>query len=183
MILNETVSEQFNEREKQYEERIRECQDVAQQQLLMIDSLEELTADVNMKIEQLRESKQKENDDEDDDDDEVNEEESRWDFKQSVADILNLQDKSELVQKLRWDIGMFIGGGVGTGHVIHSFQGNLNSFDMMIAGTGRTQRHEGDLLSDDDEYYYSEEDSLNHHLQEQQQNRPMREVRDIHTCT
>ncbi|KAI8883122.1 hypothetical protein K501DRAFT_250157 [Backusella circina FSU 941] len=181
MILNETVSEQFSEREKQYEERIRECQDVAQQQLLMIDSLEELTADVNMKIEQLKESKKREAEDEEEDDDEDNEEEERWDFKQSVADILHLQDKSEVIQKLRWDIGMFIGGGVGTGHIIHSFQGNLNSFDMMIAGTGRTPRHEDDMLSDNDGYYYSDEESLNQHLQQQQQqqNRRVRETFSI----
>lgn len=150
MLINETIHEQFHEREKQYEERIRECQDVAQQQLMMIDSLEELTADINMKMESRRREIHRQeallaldancykNRDENSDllDEENNN--NRWSFQKSVGDLLNMDDKHDLIQKMRWDIGMFVGGGVGTGHVIHSYEDKLNGIDMMIAGTGTT---------------------------------------------
>lgn len=168
MLINETIHDQFNEREKQYEERIRECQDVAQQQLMMIDSLEELTADINMKMEsRRRESHRQEallaldanyynNHDEDinllDDDHQNN----RWNFQRSVADLLNMDDKYDLIQKMRWDIGMFVGGGVGTGHVIHSYEDKLNGIDMMIAGTGTTT-----TTMHNTQYYQEEEDEYN----------------------
>ncbi|KAI7889716.1 uncharacterized protein EV154DRAFT_513843 [Mucor mucedo] len=165
MLINETIHEQFNEREKQYEERIRECQDVAQQQLMMLDSLEELTADINMKTEsRRRESHRQEallaldanyyNHHNEDinllDDDHSN---NRWNFQRSVADLLNMDDKYDLIQKMRWDIGMFVGGGVGTGHVIHSYEDKLNGIDMMIAGTGTTT-----TAINNTQYYQEEED-------------------------
>ncbi|KAI8079638.1 uncharacterized protein B0P05DRAFT_509982 [Gilbertella persicaria] len=139
MLINKTIHEQFQEREKQYEERIRECQEVAQQQLIMIDSLEELTADINIKIESFqREQHRTEallvlNGQKKD-----QEEPHRWSFQKSVADLMHMDDKYDVVQKMRWEIGMFVGGGVGTGHVIHTFEDKLNGIDMMIAGTGTT---------------------------------------------
>lgn len=151
MFVNKTVHEQFNEREKQYEERIRECQEVAHQQYMMIESLEELNADIDMKIEcSKREAHRQEalraldaklylNGDNQGllhvSDDSGN---SRWNFQKSVSELLSIDDKYDLVQKMRWDVGMFVGGGVGTGHVIHSFEGKLNGIDIMIAGTGTT---------------------------------------------
>lgn len=151
MLINDTIHEQFNEREKQYEERIRECQEVVHQQYMMIESLEELNADINMKIECAeRETHRQEallaldaklylnrdnhgllylNDDN---------RNSRWNFQKSVSELLSMDDKYDMVQKMRWDVGMFVGGGVGTGHIIHSFEGRLNGIDIMIAGTGTT---------------------------------------------
>ncbi|GAA5806292.1 hypothetical protein HPULCUR_011823 [Helicostylum pulchrum] len=167
MLINETIHDQFHEREKQYEERIRECQDVAQQQLMMIDSLEELTADINMKTESRRREIHRQeallaldancykNRDENSDlllDEENNN--NRWSFQKSVGDLLNMDDKHDLIQKMRWDIGMFVGGGVGTGHVIHSYEDKLNGIDMMIAGTGTTSTtiQRPYYPVDDDEY-------------------------------
>ncbi|KAG2228916.1 hypothetical protein INT48_002971 [Thamnidium elegans] len=166
MLINETIHEQFHEREKQYEERIRECQDVAQQQLMMIDSLEELTSDINMKMESRRREIHRQeallaldancykNRDENSGllDEENNN--SRWSFQKSVGDLLNMDDKHDLIQKMRWDIGMFVGGGVGTGHVIHSYEDKLNGIDMMIAGTGTTSTaiQRPYYPVDDDEY-------------------------------
>ncbi|CAO3661123.1 hypothetical protein G6F70_006650 [Rhizopus microsporus] len=155
MFLNQSIHEQFYEREKQYEERIRECQEVAKQQLLMIDSLEELTADIDMKIESTQRRRGMHREDalrklegiHDDDaldaegyhiEEEDDEEVHRWDFSKSIADILQLEEKQDIVQKMRWDIGMFVGGGVGTGHVIHTFEDHLNGIDLMIAGRGTT---------------------------------------------
>ncbi|KAI9357825.1 hypothetical protein BD770DRAFT_388409 [Pilaira anomala] len=167
MLINETIHEQFHEREKQYEERIRECQDVAQQQLMMIDSLEELTADINMKMESRRREQHRQEtllaldansyknriENHHDDNENIN---NRWNFQKSVADLLNMDDKHDLIQKMRWDIGMFVGGGVGTGHVIHSYEDKLNGFDMMIAGTGTTstaiqQRHYDEEYDEEEE--------------------------------
>lgn len=151
MLINKTVHEQFNEREKQYEERIRECQEVAHQQYMMIESLEELNADIDMKIEcSTREAHRQEalraldaklclNGDDQGllyvSDDNGN---SRWNFQKSVSELLSMDDKYDMVQKMRWDVGMFVGGGVGTGHIIHSFESKLNGIDIMIAGTGTT---------------------------------------------
>ncbi|CAO3633340.1 unnamed protein product [Mucor fragilis] len=147
MLVNDTLHEQFHEREKQYEERIRECQQVAHQQLVMIDSLEELTADINMKMESRRREMHRQealraldaNNALQDQELELQQQQNeRWNFQKSVADLLNMDDKHDVIQKMRWEIGMFVGGGVGTGHVIHSYQDKLNGIDMMIAGTGTT---------------------------------------------
>lgn len=42
----------------------------------------------------------------------------------------------DLVHTLRWEVGLRIGGGVGTGQVIHSFEGPLSSIELIIAGSG-----------------------------------------------
>lgn len=152
MLVSDTIHEQFHSREKQYEERIRECQQVAHQQLVMIDSLEELTADINMKMESHRReiNRQEVLNALDANNTFLQDEElllqqqqqqqqnERWNFQKSVSDLLNMDDKHDVIQKMRWEIGMFVGGGVGTGHVIHSYQDKLNGIDMMIAGTGTT---------------------------------------------
>ncbi|KAI8354015.1 hypothetical protein BD560DRAFT_214822 [Blakeslea trispora] len=143
MLINETLYEQFQQRERQYEERIRECQEVAQQQLMMIDSLEELTADINMKIEthQKREAQRQDVSAVEEclsNRNSVDSSLDRWNFQRPIADLMQMDDKFDLVQKMRWEIGMFVGGGVGTGHVIHAFESKLNGFDMIIAGTGTT---------------------------------------------
>lgn len=164
MLVKDTLHEQFQEREKQYEDRIRQCQEVAQQQLMMIDSLEELTADINMKMEsQTREMHRQQAlmalDIHCKSQEELAEE--RWDFQQSIADLLNMDDKHDVIQKMRWEIGMFVGGGVGTGHVIHSFENKLNGIDMMIAGTGATttlQTAAYTFENDQDGYDQEEED-------------------------
>lgn len=140
LVLNETVEEQFHEREKAYEERIRECQDVAKQQLYMIDTLDELMADIDMKMELLL---KKGNESTDGNSDAIDEDEnSGWDFSQSIADILGIESKDDLVHQMRWQVGMFVGGGVGTGHVIHSFEGRFRGIEMMIAGSGTTVEEE-----------------------------------------
>jgi hypothetical protein len=145
MFLNQSIHEQFHEREKQYEERIRECQEVAKQQLLMIDSLEELMADINMKLESTQKKpegvKQPEGNEEEEEREQKRreeEEDRRWDFSKAISELLKMEDKLDIVHKMRWDVGMFVGGGVGTGHIIHSFENRLHGIDLMIAGSGMT---------------------------------------------
>ncbi|KAK4517188.1 actin cytoskeleton and mitosis protein [Mucor velutinosus] len=169
MLVNDTLHEQFHEREKQYEERIRECQQVAHQQLVMIDSLEELTADINMKMESRRREMHRQealraldanNTLQDQELELQHQQNERWNFQRSVADLLNMADKHDVIQKMRWDVGMFVGGGVGTGHVIHSYQDKLNGIDMMIAGTGTTTMpyRGGDIQYSDQEEEEEEEE-------------------------
>ncbi|KAG0185131.1 hypothetical protein DFQ28_009903 [Apophysomyces sp. BC1034] len=147
-MMNQTVHEQFQDRERAYEDRIRECEDVAKQQLLMIESLEELMNDLEMKMDQQNQSEQ-------DTEEETSEQEGRWNFRQAVADILHLEQKDDLVHKMRWDVGMFVGGGVGTGHIIHTFEGQLNGIEMMIAGSGTTVAEEGDEAESYESYSIS----------------------------
>jgi hypothetical protein len=170
MLASDTIHEQFYSREKQYEERIRECQQVAHQQLVMIDSLEELTADINMKMESCRReinrqevSRALDANDTFLQDDELllqqqQQQNERWNFQKSVSDLLNMEDKHDVIQKMRWEIGMFVGGGVGTGHIIHSFQDKLNGIDMMIAGTGTTTTPYRDYQYNDLEQELEEEE-------------------------
>ncbi|KAL7324174.1 hypothetical protein PS15p_210720 [Mucor circinelloides] len=60
----------------------------------------------------------------------------QWDFNQPVKDIVQISTMEDLVHTLRWEVGLWIGGGVGTGHVIHSFEGPLNGIELIIAGSG-----------------------------------------------
>ena len=141
LVADQNVQEQYHEREKAYEERIRECDEVAKQQLLMIDTLEELTADLEMKMEQIQfqqEQEQLENDDMSSTAAESNASNEDWDFRRAISDIIGIESKDDLVHKMRWEVGMLIGGGVGTGHIIHTFEGRLRGIEMMIAGTGTT---------------------------------------------
>ncbi|KAI8384232.1 uncharacterized protein BYT42DRAFT_611951 [Radiomyces spectabilis] len=138
LVQTDTVLEQFQERMKAYEERIRECEDVAKEQMFLIESLQELTADVDMKMENLRRSSSNANFKDTSARDHETRDTDRWDFQKSVADILRLEEKDDFLQKMRWEVGMFVGGGVGTGHVIHSFEDELHGIDMMIAGSGAT---------------------------------------------
>ncbi|CAO3630628.1 unnamed protein product [Cunninghamella blakesleeana] len=50
LSIASTVQDQFEEREKQYEERLKEVHVAGQQQLIMIDAIEDLAEDMNMKI-------------------------------------------------------------------------------------------------------------------------------------
>ncbi|KAI9245243.1 hypothetical protein BDA99DRAFT_543756 [Phascolomyces articulosus] len=146
LVADQNVHEQYHEREKVYEERIRECEEVAKQQLLMIDTLEELTADLEMKMEQQLKQYQEEQELLQELEEGQNNSSSiaesimheDWDFRRAIADIIGIESKDDLVHKMRWEVGMLIGGGVGTGHVIHTFEGRLRGIEMMIAGTGTT---------------------------------------------
>lgn len=147
LLVKDSLHEQFQEREKQYEERIRECQEIAHQQLVMIDSLEELNADIDMKLETNRRELHRQealNALDGRRGQEEEQEDQRWDFNKSVASLLHMEEKQDIIHKMRWEIGMFVGGGVGTGHIIHTVENELNGIDMMIAGTGSTSTSPND---------------------------------------
>ncbi|KAI7868781.1 hypothetical protein BDF14DRAFT_1966320 [Spinellus fusiger] len=153
MVVNTGLEEQFEQRFKSYSDRIIECEQVASQQLYMIESLGELITDLETHIIQQQEEAQaveKEEEGERQEEGEERQEEegesgpnsTRWDFSRAVVDLLSLEEKKDAIDKMRWDVGMCVGGGVGTGHVIHSFQGRLYGIEMMIGGSGITQHTE-----------------------------------------
>ncbi|KAL0077851.1 hypothetical protein F4703DRAFT_1881574 [Phycomyces blakesleeanus] len=65
----------------------------------------------------------------------------RWGFRKRVVDILDIKTKIDWVYKARWEVAMLLGGGVGTGRVIHTFEGRLHGVEMIIAGSGLTGQH------------------------------------------
>lgn len=169
MFLNQLIHDQFHDQEKQYEERIRECREVAKQQLLMIDSLEELTADINMKLDFTHKDEDTTHSDETmrglpgEDEEGQDSVAERWDFSQAVSDLLNMEEKLDHVYQIRWDVGMFVGGGVGTGHVIHSFEDRLRGIDLMIAGSGATNNSLHEEVVEEEEMTVEEEVIMSMH--------------------
>jgi hypothetical protein len=147
MLTDLIVDEQFRQREYQYEQRLRECQEVSIRQLHMIECLEELAAEINMKLERPESSRSgavaerayhTEN------------ETTNQDHKR-ISISKRLKDSADnVVHKLRWEIGMFVGGGVGTGHVVHSFKGSLKGTDVLITGSGATRVSQHDSSMEDE---------------------------------
>ncbi|CAO3661475.1 unnamed protein product [Rhizopus stolonifer] len=166
MFLNQSIHDQFHDQEKQYEERIRECREVAKQQLLMIDSLEELTVDINMKLDSTHKDEDTTHPDETmrglpgEDEEGQDSAAERWDFSQAVSDLLNMEEKLDHVYQIRWDVGMFVGGGVNTGHVIHSFEDRLRGIDLMIAGSGATNNSLHEEVVEEEEMPVEEESNF-----------------------
>ncbi|KAI9014465.1 hypothetical protein CLU79DRAFT_707963 [Phycomyces nitens] len=148
--LEQAIAAEFEQREKKYEERLRECELASEQQQMMIESLEDLVADLELKIENphvpivisesldtrlLKHRRKRHSSNADTD-------LCRWGFRKKVVDILDIETKIDWVHKARWEVAMVLGGGVGTGHVIHTFEGRLHGIEMIIAGSGLTGQPE-----------------------------------------
>ncbi|CEP14700.1 hypothetical protein [Parasitella parasitica] len=182
VLLQKTILEEYEEREKLYQRRLDECKQVAQQQQYLMDHLMELDRDLhvtakdrktsnNSKIsrcmnfsatrsttttttttlstiyrwqssEQGQQPRNRRN---------TNNnyncsgsmsnrgqrpQQRQWDFNRPISDIIRINSMEDFVNTLRWEVGLWIGGGVGTGHVIHSFEGPLNGIELIIAGSG-----------------------------------------------
>jgi hypothetical protein len=138
LFLNHSLDEQFCKQEKYYEERIREYQEAANQQKLMMDSLDELAVDININIESTVEEYKKVSQD---DIEEVKgmisnkEKVKRWDFSKAVSNLLHMEEKHDIVHKMRWDVGMLVEGDIDIGHNLCSFETPLNGIDRMIASS------------------------------------------------
>ncbi|KAI8975172.1 hypothetical protein BDF20DRAFT_822643, partial [Mycotypha africana] len=140
LLLQEAVQDQLAEYEKHYEQRIRLLQKVTQEQLALIDALGTLTAEIDQLKGQQRSSAihsddlrneneetdeiQDEDEDEDEDDDTRSASyDSRlcgtrqllWNTNQNAFNVLELQNKHEELQQLRWEVGMLLDGMIGTG--------------------------------------------------------------------
>ncbi|KAF1801988.1 hypothetical protein V8B55DRAFT_1351582 [Mucor lusitanicus] len=178
VLLQKSMLEEYEEREKLYRNRLDECEQVAQQQQQLMDHLVELDRDLDLtahdksktsksnrqwmtlsattstttttttlstiyRWQSSEQSRQPRNRRSTYDSCSSNSLctldhpcQQQWDFNQPVRDIIQISSMQDLVHTLRWEVGLWIGGGVGTGHVIHSFEGPLNGIEMIIAGSG-----------------------------------------------
>jgi hypothetical protein len=165
VLLQKHMEEQYEEREKAYRHRLEECNRTSQHQLNLISHLQELDHDLDIHQSGRKLSKQplqkkplieshssllssaattltttstiyQEQ--------RRKSSEQSWNRSTLLNDLSTQHTKSisdisameDLVHTLRWEVGLRIGGGVGTGHVIHSFEGPLNGIEVIIAGSG-----------------------------------------------
>ncbi|KAG1453014.1 hypothetical protein G6F46_008518 [Rhizopus delemar] len=139
LFLNQSLDEQFCKQEKYYEEQIREYQEAANQQKLMTDSLDELVADINTNIESTAEEYKKiSRDDIEEVEGMINNKDKvkRWDFSKAVSNLLHMEEKHDIVHKMKWDVGMLVERDIDIGHTLCSFETPLNAIDRMIASSG-----------------------------------------------
>ncbi|KAI8379220.1 uncharacterized protein BYT42DRAFT_319306 [Radiomyces spectabilis] len=133
LIYEKAVDEVFQSRERMYLEKIHECQQVARQQLLMLNVLEELMAGLDRKSDQLNNPCRAVR---------VNgkrpsENRASYEFRRRAAtETRMLTHPCEFVQRLRLHIGTLIGGTVGTGQLLYTFQDEHHDIRMIIAGSG-----------------------------------------------
>jgi hypothetical protein len=129
--LQKEISEEFDQREDHYYQKLTECQDAAKQQLALIENLMELNQDLQMtkpiKQETSRHVRK---------DSSPTTESHWWYFGNSIQDLMRLKSLENALNVLRWEVGLWIGGGVGTGHVIHSFENPNQGVEIMVAGSG-----------------------------------------------
>ncbi|KAF7727207.1 hypothetical protein EC973_007905 [Apophysomyces ossiformis] len=142
LLIHSMLNDEFQEREKAYQNRLHEYGEAAQQQRMMIESLEELVVDLEMKTGGWQPSGQtldvatvagipKPT--------------KHWNVRRTISDSFKLEDKHDLVQRTRWVVGTMVGGSVGTGKVIHSFEDQLHGIELVIAGAGATFTEEKKL--------------------------------------
>ncbi|KAL9545063.1 hypothetical protein MBANPS3_007323 [Mucor bainieri] len=180
VLLQKSMLEEYEEREKLYRNRLDECEQVAQQQQQLMAHLVELDRDLDLTAhatdrnkmsktnkqrmtlsattstttttttlstiyrwqssEQSRQPRNRRSTYDSCSSNSVctldHPYQQQWDFNQPVKDIVQISSMQDLVHTLRWEVGLWIGGGVGTGHVIHSFEGPLNGIELIIAGSG-----------------------------------------------
>ncbi|KAI8084863.1 uncharacterized protein BX664DRAFT_337964 [Halteromyces radiatus] len=155
LSLASTVQDQFHEREKQYKDRLRECDVAGQQQLIMLDALEELIADMDMKLHQLESngkiSGQPTPSYHGQQQLEQNESTgllSKWytHVGQSLENIFSSVEKESFACKTRWCTGMLLGLDVGTGDIIHIQHSPSNGIKLVVAGFGILLK--GDIMDD-----------------------------------
>ncbi|CAO3598341.1 unnamed protein product [Absidia cylindrospora] len=156
LSLASTVQDQFYEREKQYQDRLRECDVAGQQQSFMLASLDELMADLDMKSPTTttttttvppEESKQRPPSPPPPPPPSQPFLLSRWygHLQKRWETTLTSLENDTFVYKTRWRAGMLLNADVGTGDMIHVFQHPAGGIEMVIAGFGIIM---GNTLSD-----------------------------------
>ncbi|KAI9283884.1 hypothetical protein BC943DRAFT_338730 [Umbelopsis sp. AD052] len=127
-LLKSALEEQLEQTEYSYNNRIEQCHQALALQRQMINDLDYMKRDIDRKID-LNNDRLRRNELDQDDalrhlDDDV-----------TVSNILGLTKKEELIARLRWEVGRFIGGGVGTGSIIHAYDSPDAGHSMIIGGT------------------------------------------------
>lgn len=143
VVLQKSLVEELQEKENVYQERIDECEDISNQQLDLIDHLIELEADLTFGKEvsnrrstttttlstiyrwQSSEHGQEERS-------------LNSDTTVNSKFLLPSDHKNDIISTLRWQVGVWIGGGVGSGNIVHSFESpsDLGGIELIIAGSG-----------------------------------------------
>ncbi|KAI8978433.1 hypothetical protein BDB01DRAFT_799838 [Pilobolus umbonatus] len=158
MVLQNSILEQYEEREKAYLDRLHECEQVSQRQLDLIDHLIELDKDLDIPYQKQsrrhiptstssaslstiygwHSSEQGQARSPDRSNVHSKQQQSPYniELKDQIKDIVQIQTMEDMVHYLRWEIALWVGGSIGNGHVVHSFEGPLNGLEMIIAGSG-----------------------------------------------
>jgi hypothetical protein len=127
-LLKSALEDQLEQTEYTYNNRIDQCHEALSLQRQMISDLEYIMMDIDRKID-LNNQQSRKND--------LNQPDALFNLEDdiTVSNILGLTKKEELIARLRWEVGRFIGGGVGTGSIIHAYDRPDAGHSMIIGGT------------------------------------------------
>lgn len=161
LSMASTVQDQFEQREKQYEDRLKEIHVAGQQQLIMIDALEDLAEDMNMKLDSDDNdtnssnsstpsssfSNQQQQQKIENDKAKLKKMISHW-FKQVLPTSLFFFETESFVIKTRWYAGMILGSDVGTGDLVPVLSSHQHhGIEIIVSGFGIII-HDDSSLSD-----------------------------------
>ncbi|KAI8575178.1 hypothetical protein K450DRAFT_284571 [Umbelopsis ramanniana AG] len=155
-LLKSALEEQLEQTEYSYNNQIEQCHRALALQRQMINDLDYMMIDIDRKIDlnnqRLRRNELDQYDALRNLGDEV-----------TVSNILGLTKKEELIARLRWEVGRFIGGGVGTGSIIHAYDSPDAGHSMIIGGTASSM--ETSLLNNSADPSLSSKRALAQHHQ------------------
>ncbi|KAG2180160.1 hypothetical protein INT43_003948 [Umbelopsis isabellina] len=131
LFFRTSVEEQLEQKEYMYNNQLEHCHQVLSEQRQMIRDLDSMAVDVEKKLERKNKKTQQsislsmlsEQQDEDD---------------IAFSNILQMNKKEQLVAQLRWQVAKYIGGGVGTGVVLHAYDAPNAGHSVIISGTAST---------------------------------------------
>ncbi|CAO3642094.1 unnamed protein product [Mucor hiemalis] len=196
VVLQKSLIEELEEQERQYTNKIEECERISQQQLFLIENLIELDQDLDMtqapttsslgndsskrrsvmtntttntttttttlstahRWQSSEHSQGRGIFNKSYSTSSITTVDSRFLLNNSIdqqptintnSHLTSIDTMEDIVQKLRWEIGLRIGGSVGNGHVIHSFESPLNGIELIIAGFGATEANQEEQVEEE----------------------------------
>jgi hypothetical protein len=154
VLLEKSLLEKYELQEQIYKDRLFECEQVSQHQITLIDHLIELNHDlinphsknhlsVVSKSTTTTSSSRLYNWSD------IDTNSCRSGYSNTLTSISasstllqqknkkkNVHSNNNILELLRYEVANWIGGGVGSGRVVHSFEGPVNGTDVIIAGSG-----------------------------------------------
>ncbi|CAM0139768.1 unnamed protein product [Umbelopsis sp. WA50703] len=131
LFFKTSVEELLEQKEYMYNNQLEHCNQVLSGQRQMIRDLEAMAVDMEKKLERTTKKSQRPNtlsiSPEQADEDDI-----------AFSNILQMNKKEQLVAQLRWQVAKFIGGGVGTGQVLHAYDAPNAGHSVIISGTAST---------------------------------------------
>lgn len=160
LSLAATVQDQFYEREKHYQDQLREFDVAGQRQSMMLDTLDELMLDMDTKLSASSSSSSTflQRDEHTDSMAIGNRQPALEQPSSSVT-----MGTDSFVHKARWKVGMLFGSDVGTGDIIQTFQPSVG-VEMLISGSGIVVDNINRATLDQVPNKKKEEDGINHSL-------------------